>query len=1246
MTSDLDSTHWVVTRNSGFFLSKILRTFTGNSDIIPEFSLDNFGIICRTIMMSDSNNSVLKSQAQFSLRPSFEFLAKFQNMSVTEVSNVRNIGELNNVNYYFVNCEVNNYVMSVNAILAVSYERGQQTDHVTSVNAILEVSYGQGQQTDHVPTVLEISITPMKPVTDFPEAGNGFFGVVCNKVKQEIFRNDCVNVSNMEDFKNVKILESSTLKNPFETSESSTFKNVCNLFETLQSSTFENVSTTHSATNVETSQSSTFKNSTMNVETSESSTFKNAQMQLVETSESSTTESPFETSQSSTFKNVSTTHSTMNVETSQSSTFKNAQMQLVETSQSSTFKNVSTTHSTMNVETSESSTFKNAQMQLVETSESSTFKNAPMQLVETMESSTCNNVSNFVETLESSTFNNVSNFVETSESSTYNVSNFVETSQSSTFNFISTLESAKNAQVQNIKTSKYFTFKNVTFQTIETSKSLMYISTVIVDKQHYLFHAATAAAVQFVYKIIECVKGFIHNEKMYTKKINCVKRFIHNRKVVHKKITCVKRFIHKKKVVHKIKCVKEFIHNKTFPVEISIWNCRCGAGIKHVQKISRLFFLKGYEFSDNVTLTAFDGGANLIFQNGFYIKISKAMVDANLIFQNGSHFKMSKSMVDGDANFIIQDGSDIRMSERGGGKTLLTLNMKCGRVCYNFETGATDCMVSKDKITKAMVDANLIFQNGSHFKMSTDCRVSKDKVEMSDGEGGDISHTEEVGGTSSTLNTSEDWGFVNSVTETTDCMVSEDVKSTLTLQNGSDIRFLAEGNLGILMELMRKSDQEFLEQVLALLFLLIAGMGVNKWIFSSPSFSLHQQILVSFRYRRRGGACVFRCDVILFHREVRVQMFYAPGEGLQGYCDRGMFWMKDVDDDNVESSVTEDEEEVTDEKGLVDDERQSDLSVSSREATDSHVAVHNVADEEMICDELHVIDKVEEDDVSQDEMIGDELLVIDEVEENDVSQEEMIGDELHVIDEVEEDDVSQEEMIDEKGLVGDERQSFLSVSSREATVNFAAIHKEPMAEEEMIGDVLHVIDVVEEDDVSQEEMFCEEEMGLVDDKLNVIDEESEVEEDDDSHEGVADEEVLVDGVLAVRTGMSPVSYAAVHKELPWCHHDDEDNVFDEEFEVEEEDDSQEEMSDEEDDVQHGVLAVRTGLSTVIHVVVNKVHDALAVMTRELMVIRAAVYKVCTADPQLSSALRAVQTGRCRAADGGRRERTLWQVIVL
>ena len=580
MTGDLDPTHWFVTRNSGFFLSKKLRNFTGISNIIPEFSLDNVGILCKTIRMSDSNfftsyfvnNSVLKSQPQFSLRPCFEFLAKFQNMSVTEVSNVRNIGELNNVNYYFVNCEVNNYVMSVNAILEVSYEQGQQTDHVMSVNAILEVSYEQGQQTDHVPTVLEISITPMKLVTDFSEAGNGFFGVVCNKVMQEIFRTDCVNVSNMEDVKNaqmqlVETLESSTLKNvsnPFETSESSTFKNVSNLVETLQSSTFKNVSTTNSAMNVETSESSTFKN-------------------------------------------VSN---------------------LVETSQSSTFKNVSTTNSAMNVETSESSTFKN-----VSIPESAII--AHKQLVETLESSTLRNVSNPVETLESSTCNNVSNFVETLESSTFNVSNFVETSQSSTFNFISTLESAKNAQVQNIKTSKYFTFKNVTFQTIGTSKSLMYISTVIVDKQHYLFHAATAAA----------------------------------GRVVHKKIKCVKRIIHIKKVVHKkIKCVKGFIHNKTFPVKISIGNCRCGAGIKHVQKIGRLFFQKGYEFSDNVTETAVDGGANLIFQNGSYIKISKAMVDANLIFQNGSHIKISKAMVDGDANFIIQDGSDIRMSEGGGVK--------------------------------------------------------------------------------------------------------------------------------------------------------------------------------------------------------------------------------------------------------------------------------------------------------------------------------------------------------------------------------------------------------------------------------------------------------------------------------------------------------------------------------------------------------------------------------------------------
>ena len=179
-------------------------------------------------------------------------------------------------------------------------------------------------------------------------------------------------------------------------------------------------------------------------------------------------------------------------------------------------------------------------------------------------------------------------------------------------------------------------------------------------------------------------------------------------------------------------------------------------------------------------------------------------------------------------------------------------------------------------------------------------------------------------------------------------------------------------------------------------------------------------------------------------------------------------------------------------------------------------------------------------------------------------------------------------------------------------------------------------------------------MGLVDDELNVIDEESEVEEDDVSHEEVTDEEDLVDGVqngvLAVRTGMSTVSHAAVHKELLWCHHDDEDNVVssmakeemgmvdgvlyvvDEESEVEEEDVSHEEVTDGEDGVQHGVLAVRTGMSTVIHAAVHKVHDALAVMTREFMVICAAVYKVCTADPQLSSELRAVQTGRCHAAD--------------
>ena len=76
------------------------------------------------------------------------------------------------------------------------------------------------------------------------------------------------------------------------------------------------------------------------------------------------------------------------------------------------------------------------------------------------------------------------------------------------------------------------------------------------------------------------------------------------------------------------------------------------------------------------------------------------------------------------------------------------------------------------------------------------------------------------------------------------------------------------------------------------------------------------------------------------------------------------------------------------------------------------------------------------------------------MEEDDVSQEEMIGDELHVIDEVEEDDVSQEEVIDEKGLVGDERQSFLSVSTWMSTVNFAAVHKEPMADRPVPKEIL------------------------------------------------------------------------------------------------------------------------------------------------------------------------------------------------
>ena len=497
---------------------------------------------------------------------------------------------------------------------------------------------------------------------------------------------------------------------------------------------------------------------------------------------------------------------------------------------------------------------------------------------------------------------------------------------------------------------------------------------------------------------------------------------------------------------------------------------------------------------DNVTKTTVDGDTHLTLHDAF-----EAATDCMVSKDN-----VTKTTVDGDTHLTLHDAFDVATD-------CMVSKDKVGGVCYNFDTGATDCMVSKDKVgdnvTKTTVDGDTHLTLHDAFDVATDCMVSKDKVGMSDGEGGDISPTQEVGGTSSTLNTSGDWGFVNSETETTDCMVSEDAISNLTLQNGSDIRLLAEGNLGILMELMRESDQDFLEQVLAILFLLIAEVGVNKWIFSSPSpsFSLHQQILVSFRYRRCRGACVFRCDVILFHRKVRVQMFYAPGEGLQGYCDRGMLWMKDDDEDNVESSMAEEEmigeeemglvddvshvideveedvvsqEEVTDEKGLVDDERQSNLSVSTGMSTVSYAAVHNVgssmAEEEMICDELRVIDEVEEDEVSQEEMIGDEL---------------------HVIDDVEEDDVSQEEVTDEKGLVDDERQSFLSVSTGMSTVSHAAVHKElvgmllmkdddeddvesSMAEEEMIGDELHVIDEVEEDDVSQEEMFGEEEMGL------------------------------------------------------------------------------------------------------------------------------------------------------------------------
>ena len=90
-------------------------------------------------------------------------------------------------------------------------------------------------------------------------------------------------------------------------------------------------------------------------------------------------------------------------------------------------------------------------------------------------------------------------------------------------------------------------------------------------------------------------------------------------------------------------------------------------------------------------------------------------------------------------------------------------------------------------------------------------------------------------------------------------------------------------------------------------------------------------------------------------------MFYAPGEGLQGYCDREMqrelLWCHremllrndDGDDDegNVESSMAEEEMVGEEEMGIVDDE-------------------------------LHVIDEdseVEKDDVSSEEVTDEEDLV-------------------------------------------------------------------------------------------------------------------------------------------------------------------------------------------------------------------------------------------------------------------------------
>ena len=149
----------------------------------------------------------MKSQPQFNFQTCFGFLAKFQNMSVAEVSNFCNHEKLNNVNNCFVNSDIFE-VSSYNLVM--------------SVNAMPKVSTEQDQHTDQVQTDLENSTTLMKPVPSLLfEASGRFFGVVYNDVMQDTScssSTSCINVSTLEGTKNAQLQN-------VRTSKSSTFKN-------------------------------------------------------------------------------------------------------------------------------------------------------------------------------------------------------------------------------------------------------------------------------------------------------------------------------------------------------------------------------------------------------------------------------------------------------------------------------------------------------------------------------------------------------------------------------------------------------------------------------------------------------------------------------------------------------------------------------------------------------------------------------------------------------------------------------------------------------------------------------------------------------------------------------------------------------------------------------------------------------------------------------------------------------------